>query len=214
MMTKKKIGNQIAYEFIKEKIISGEFVEGTPIKQDDIATLLHLSKIPVREALMRLEVEGFVNIIPNVGASVARFTLNDYLEILDIRVALECMALELAIPNMTEVLFKEAQNKLDCYEQTTTAEQRSLLNAEFHDCLYSASHRPRLLHMIASTNDHIAKVFRQRITQVAKHKRSCRQHQAILDACKEGDSKRAVKLLKQHILQTKEEIISRLNYLA
>ncbi|MBJ9955322.1 MULTISPECIES: GntR family transcriptional regulator [unclassified Acinetobacter] len=201
-------GNQKAYLAIKKLITDGDLPEGSPIRQEEIATSLGLSKIPVREALIRLESDGFIKFTPNVGATVAVFTVNDHLELLDIRLALECKALELAIPNMVQKDIENAQQILHQYAQAKTEQERSDLNMEFHHCIYAPSMRPRLLQMISSAQDQMGKILRKRISQAAGSKRSHVQHQEILDACANADLNKAVKLLKKHIEQTKKEVLA------
>jgi DNA-binding GntR family transcriptional regulator len=200
-------GNQKAYQAIKKLIIDGELVEGSPIRQDEIASSLGISKIPVREALIRLEADGFIKFTPNIGATVCVFTVDDYLEMLDIRLALECKALELALPNITHKDLDKAQNILNQYALAEDETQRSDLNMEFHQCIYAPSMRPRLLQMISAAQDQMGKILRHRVSQVTGSQRSHVQHQEILDACANGDINKSVKLLKKHIEQSKKEIL-------
>lgn len=200
-------GHQKAYQAIKKLIIDGELVEGSPIRQDEIASSLGISKIPVREALIRLEADGFIKFTPNVGATVSVFTVDDYLEMLDIRLALECKALELALPNMTHADIDKAQKILNQYALAQDETERSDLNMEFHQCIYAPSMRPRLLLMISAAQDQMGKILRHRVSQVAGSQRSHSQHQEILDVCASGDVNKAVKLLKKHIEQSKKEIL-------
>ena len=94
---------QTVYGELKRMILEGVLVEGEAVRQDDVAAQLGVSKIPVREALMRLQSEGLVRFIPNAGAVVATLTVDDYIEMLDMRMALECRALELAVPHFSSV---------------------------------------------------------------------------------------------------------------
>ena len=197
---------QGAYVEIKRRILEGELAEGSPIRQDDIAVTLGVSKIPVREALMRLQSEGLVKFIPNVGAMVATLTVMDYIEMLDMRLALECRALELAVPNMASTDIARAQELLSAYHSAMDNEEWSDLNAQFHDTLYAPADRPRLLATIQSVQEHMGRLLRLRVTMAAQHDRSHDEHVQILDACQRGDVKDAVRLLRKHIEQTQKEV--------
>ncbi|MGK0149638.1 GntR family transcriptional regulator [Pseudomonas putida] len=197
---------QRAYEEIKRRITEGVLAEGAPIRQDDIAEVIGVSKIPVREALSRLESEGLVVLTPNAGATVATLTVNDYIEMLDMRLALECRALELAVPNMASSDIAKARQLLGAYDQAMNQQDWSDLNMRFHDCLYAPANRPRLVSMIRSVQDHMGRMLRLRVSGVASHERSHQEHMQILDACEQGDCAAAVALLRQHIEKTQREV--------
>lgn len=197
---------QGAYVELKRMILDGELAEGSPIRQDEIAAQLGMSKIPVREALMRLQSEGLVRFTPNVGAMVATLTVMDYIEMLDMRLALECRALELAVPNMSSVDIARAHELLSAYHSAMTNQEWSDLNAEFHDTLYAPSDRPRLLATIRSVQEHMGRLLRLRVTMAAQHERAHNEHVKLLEACERGDAKEAVRLLRKHIEQTQREV--------
>src|SRR5436190_15995488 len=93
---------------LRRAIVDGEFESGSQLKQDELAERFGVSRIPVREALKQLAAEGLVTFHPNRGAVVSSLSLDDVLEMLEIRIALECRALRLAIPNMIDEDFDEA----------------------------------------------------------------------------------------------------------
>jgi len=208
MQTMKKTvtATQRAYEEIKRRIMEGGLAEGAPIRQDEIAQLMGVSKIPVREALMRLQSEGLVLITPNAGASVVKLTVSDYVEMLDMRMALECRALELAVPNMASSDIAKARQLLAAYDQAMTQQDWSDLNLRFHECLYAPADRPRLMNMIRSVQDLMGRLLRLRISMAAGHARSHEEHVRILDACEKGDTEQAVALLRKHIEQSQKEV--------
>lgn len=197
---------QGAYVELKRRILEGELPEGSPIRQDEVAAQLGVSKIPVREALMRLQSEGLVSFTPNVGAVVTTLTVVDYIEMLDMRLALECRALELAVPNMASVDFARARELLAAYHSAMTDQEWSDLNVQFHETLYEPANRPRLLGAIRSVQEHMGRRLRLRVTMAARHDRSHDEHVKILEACERGDVKDAVRLLRKHIEQSQREV--------
>ena len=118
----------LVYARLKEEIVSGRLAGGTALRQDEVARDCGVSKVPVREALRRLEVEGLVEFRPRRGAIVRQLSEADILELLDIRIALECRALELAVPNMVDSDFTLARDILDEYGAATSRERWSVLN--------------------------------------------------------------------------------------
>jgi DNA-binding GntR family transcriptional regulator len=197
---------QKAYTEIRRRIIDGALAEGTPIRQDEVAQAMGVSKIPVREALMRLQSEGLVTITPNAGAAVAVLTVADYVEMLDMRIALECRALELAVPNMAPSDLETAHKLLAAYDHAMTQQEWSDLNLRFHDCLYAPANRPRLMAMTRAVQDQMGRVLRLRVSMAAGHNRSHQEHILLLEACERGDAALAVSLLRKHIEQTQREV--------
>ncbi|RVU51023.1 GntR family transcriptional regulator [Pseudomonas syringae] len=197
---------QKAYIELKRRIMDGVLAEGAPIRQDEIAQAMGVSKIPVREALMRLQSEGLVTITPNAGASVAVLTVADYVEMLDMRIALESRALELAVPNMASSDFAKARQLLSAYDQAMSQQEWSDLNLRFHECLYAPADRPRLIAMTRAVQDQMGRILRLRVSMAAEHSRSHQEHVQLLEACERGDAALAVSLLRKHIEQTQREV--------
>lgn len=204
--SKKITAVQLAYDEIKRRITDGCLKEGAPIRQDEIAHAIGISKIPVREALSRLRSEGIVILTPNLGATVAVLEVTDYIEMLDMRIALECRALELAVPNMAISDLRKADRLLEEYDHAMKDNEWSDLNMKFHECLYAPANRPRLLKMINSVQDHMGRMLRLKVSEIAGHERSHNEHALIVKACKEGNTRLAVKILRQHIENTQKEI--------
>ena len=100
--------SEVISKYLRESIISGQFAEDEPIRQDDIARVFNVSKIPVREALKRLEAEGLVQFQRNKGAVVTRISEPELAQIFEVRVLLEVQAIRLAVPRMTQAQIDQA----------------------------------------------------------------------------------------------------------
>ncbi|WP_170388144.1 GntR family transcriptional regulator [Ruegeria atlantica] len=201
---------QPIYDELKKQILSGERAPGEPLRQDEIARQYGVSKIPVREALMKLEVDGFVLIRKNKGATVREVSATEILNIMDIRVALECKALELSIPNMIASDIELAGTILDDYSKHSDPEQWSDMNLRFHHALYEPCSNPLLLRMISDLQQRIGPQLRLLVTTVTGLERPQAEHAAILEACRVGDGGKAVELLRKHIETTKKETAAKL----
>jgi DNA-binding GntR family transcriptional regulator len=197
-----------AYEEIRRQILAGELLEGAPIRQDDIAAKIGVSKIPVREALMRLQSEGWVTLKRNAGAFVTPLTASDCIEMLDLRIALECRALELAVPNMAPSDLALAEHLLKRYEKADTPQSWSELNLAFHQTLYAPADRPRLVATAQAAQERMGRFLRMHLLAVNDHQRSYDEHVAIHQACAAGDTKNAVRLLRKHLEQTQREVMA------
>ena len=197
---------EAVYANLRRDILSGALKGGTPLRQDEVASIHGISKIPVREALRRLEMEGLVEFRPRRGAIVRQLSETDIFELLDIRIGLECRALELAIPKMVEADLTLARNILDEYAESSTPESWSELNLRFHLSLYEPCGNHQLLSMIHEVEQRMGAFMRLRVTQASGLERPHREHLRILDACLVGDSATAVGELHDHIETTQKEV--------
>ncbi|MGV2052416.1 GntR family transcriptional regulator [Agrobacterium sp. 22-209-1] len=195
---------ELVRDGLRTAIFSGELTEGTQLRQDQLAEQYGTSRIPVREALRQLEAEGLVRIEPNRGAVVTSLSLDDVLEMLDIRIALECHALRLAIPNTAEEDLDHAASILDAYNSDPDPGNWGMVNWSFHSTLYAPCHRPKLLQMIEANNGHVNRFVRMQVSLAAGKERPQREHETLLELCREGRIEAAVKLLETHIEQTQK----------
>lgn len=198
-------GARLVYGVLKKEILSGDIPGDTPLRQDDIATRFGMSKIPVREALRLLEADGIVAFRPRRGAIVVKLTAEDLDEIHDIRLALECRALELAIPNMVNADLLSARKILDQYSAEQQVERWSDLNIRFHMALYEPCGRPRLLSMIHDQQAKAGLFTRLLVTMATGLERPHAEHMEILEHCINNDIPAAVATLRQHIQTTQKE---------
>ncbi|UCF22637.1 MAG: GntR family transcriptional regulator, partial [Ralstonia sp.] len=87
---------ELAYSEIKRRIMSCEFRPGEPLNEAQLSALLGLGRTPVHQALHRLEVEGLVSILPRKGVLVTPLSLNDVLDMIEVRATNEILCVTLA----------------------------------------------------------------------------------------------------------------------
>jgi DNA-binding GntR family transcriptional regulator len=202
--------SDIIAKHIREAIVTGDMDEGEPIRQDDIAKLFDVSKIPVREALKRLEAEGLVEFQRNRGAVVTSVTEPEIAEIFEVRAMLEANALKLSILKMTDRTFERAESYCDEFARETDVARWAELNWQFHSCLYEDADRPFLLNLIRSVNDRIERYLRIQLTLSGGTGVDDREHRQILAACRRRDVALASDLLVSHITKACESLLSNL----
>ena len=198
---------EYAYGEIREAIVSGRYRLGSRLDQNAIALELRISTIPVREALRRLEAAGLVVISPRRGASVASISTDEMVEIYRIREVLDALAIEEAVPRLTEVQLADVERTLLELEETTAQhdiERTVALNREFHGRLYSAAGMPRLVEMIGNLVDRYRIYNNVYIPRHSEH--STREHREIFEACRARDVARAVDLTRAHIRGACEQL--------
>ena len=193
---------------LRQAIFDGAFTAGEQLRQDDLAARFGTSRIPVREALRQLEAEGLVTLVANKGAVVTSLSLEEVLELQDIRIGLECRALKLAIPNMAVEDFEHLDDILRSYDGEALPVRWSERNESFHLALYDPCQRPRLLAMIRTTWRQIGRFSRTQGSLAAGKDRPMQGHRELLKACRARDVSRAVALLEEHILETQKSLVA------
>lgn len=148
-----KTHTQRVSAILRERIISGDIPSGTPLRQDALARELHVSRIPVREALLVLESQGLVTFEPHKGAVAGKLSLTQLQELFELRSLLESHLLAHAIAQFdTETLIKAEmlleQGEHACGEMVTLA-QFQALEQGFYDVLYREADQPMTLDMVS-----------------------------------------------------------------
>ncbi|SDR24352.1 transcriptional regulator, GntR family [Rhizobiales bacterium GAS191] len=195
-------------DLLRRAILDGEFSSGEQLRQEELADRFGTSRIPVREALRQLEAEGLVNLHPNRGAVVSALSLDDVLEMLEIRIALECRALRLAVPNMVDSDFDAATKILKTYDKEPRPQKWGEMNWRFHDTLYAPCNRLKLLAMIEANYGHVSRFIRTQVSLASGKEGPQREHYQILETCQRGDADRAAKLLEEHIVHTQKSLMA------
>lgn len=194
---------------LREHIIDGLLPPGMQIPQELLAEQFGVSRVPVREALRQLEAEGLVRSELNRGAFVASRSIDEVIEMLDIRIGLEVRALKLALPNLDRKKLQEAQKILKRYDRSTTPQEWRDLNLAFHMCLYRPCNRPRLVKMIEDVMLGTDRFLRTHISATVGREGPQSDHRRLLALCAEGQAAAALRLLEAHIERTKAALMQR-----
>jgi DNA-binding GntR family transcriptional regulator len=140
-----------AYNVIRHGIVGGEFAPGSRLVIEQIARDIDTSVVPVREAIRRLEAEGFVVYTRNVGATVASIDLDHYPETIEAVAVLEGAAIGLAAPHISARDIKKARSLNATLRRSLQAidpHQFSEINHQFHETLYRRCPNRRVLDML------------------------------------------------------------------
>jgi DNA-binding GntR family transcriptional regulator len=178
---------EVIIDRLRNAILRGDLRPGQKLDQNELAVALKVSRSPIREALRTLSAEGLVEVIPHRGAIVAELSADELEEILTLRGVLEGMAARLAVPKMTDEQIKTLGILLDKINHTTDPDQWVELNHHFHQTIYQAANRPRLLSLIVNLRNTITPYMRQYIASSEHIRNVALSHQTIYDACVKRD---------------------------
>ncbi len=195
------------YRSLRERILKGELKSGSQIKIGAVADEFGVSIIPVREALRMLEADHLVEIIPRRSPVVSGLAPEEVLEIGQIRLALEPVALAAAIPHMSKKTIQDAGAVLERYGQSTDPWQQVELNRRFHLTLYEPCGMPRLLRLISDQYDGMTRCAQVMVIRSTKDiDKSLSEHKAILRACKAKNADVALSKLRVHLESSIERL--------
>lgn len=199
------------YLSIKEAILTCELAPGERISIGRLLPEIGFSPTPIREALLKLEQEGFVSRLQKGGFIVSRFTKKDIGEIFEIRNLLECYAVGLAMDHIQPKDIKWLEKNVEESKQYVVKNKLakvSALNTEFHDYLNRLSMNDRLLFLINEMKDRIY-LYRSAILRVPdKAGISIDHHEKMIQAIKKKDVETLKKWTQEHIKIGKEVIFA------
>ncbi|MBA8906930.1 MULTISPECIES: GntR family transcriptional regulator [Aminobacter] len=190
----------IVYEALRKAIIEGDLAEGENLRQDQIALMFNTSRIPVREALSRLEQNGLITTQRYKGAVVAGLSIEEIEEIFEFRALIEAEVIRLAVPKLTGKTLDAARRHCQAFDSEANSAMWGEINRNFHYSLYEAARRPYYLQIVRASLDRIDRYLRAQLTLTNGMSRARREHKGILDACIAGDADKAAELTRDHIL--------------
>ncbi len=208
-ITRKSLPDTIADD-LRERILSGELAEGSPIRQETLAAEYDVSRMPIREALKRLDAEGLVQLTANKGATVTQHSLRDIAEIFDLRALIEVELFRIAIPNMTPQDIEACTQILNRMEASYDADAVATwgaLNSEYHTALYAPARRPLSQDVLQPLNQQSDRYVRMHLSVTKDIARAKEEHRELLALASQKHVEAACTLLRTHIRHAKEDIL-------
>ncbi len=206
---------ELVREHIREAILCGAYPSGEPLRQEEIARRLGVSRVPVREALKRLESEGLVVLRPRRGYAVASLDPDEIEEIFEIRMILEERAGYLATLERApaDIAALEALlRRMDGLAADTPSNIAlwAALNRAFHARLFEPSGRKHLARMAGVLRDSVERYVRVDAGMGGRLGEAQAEHRAIMEAFRAGDARRVGRLSRDHCLHTCRSLIASL----
>lgn len=205
---------QAAHEQLRRMILAGGFEAGHPLRQEDLAQRLGLSRVPIREALNRLATEGLVELKPRRGFYVVALDGADIEDIFDMRALLEARAGKLATELRTAsdaAAVDELVVKLDeAVERQVEFSRYAALNLRFHERLFQSCGRKHLQLQISQLRNAVGPAIRMLAAEEGELRRAQSEHRDIARQFRAGDADEVAGLCAQHCAYTARALIARL----
>jgi DNA-binding GntR family transcriptional regulator len=213
----RQFGNlaEVVYAHLQASIFNGTLQAGQPIRQEDIAFQLGISRVPVREALKWLESQGMAVFRPRCGYTVADLDIDDVRDIFDIRLMLEERGGYVAAERRTDDDIAEVKATLLEMDDLSTPTQDNInrfsdANRRFHKRLFAASKRKHLCDTLDLFRDQVERLVRIDALTPGRLVEAQEEHHDIFVAFEEGDSWRLSKLCAAHCEHTRDRLIASL----
>ena len=205
----------VVFNTLRRAILRGELKPGERLMEIQLANKLGVSRTPIREAIRKLELEGLVLMVPRKGAEVAEITEKNLRDVLEVRCALEELAVQLACdridPERMQQLLDAAAHIRDILG---TADITELGEADeaFHDVIFQATDNRRLIQLLNNLRE---QMYRYRIEYLKKkecYPQLLEEHAAIIQAIREHDKAKATEITVQHINNQVDTVVDTLRH--
>lgn len=192
----------VVFNTLRQAILRGELKPGERLMEIKLANKLGVSRTPIREAIRKLELEGLVVMIPRKGAIVGEITEKSLRDVLEVRKALEELAVGLACDRIQPQGLKELKEAaaefkkaLKCNDVTTFAEA----DVKFHDIIYHATDNQRLIQLLYNLREQMYRYRVEYLKRKEVHEVLLEEHDEIIAAIEKGDKTKATLMMCRHI---------------
>ena len=192
----------VVFNTLRQAILRGELKPGERLMEIQLANKLGVSRTPIREAIRKLELEGLVLMIPRKGAEVADITEKSLRDVLEVREALEELAVRLACDKIKEEEIEELKKAaqefketLDCEDVTRFAEA----DVKFHDIIYRTTDNERLIQLLYNLREQMYRYRVEYLKREDAHETLLAEHERIIETIEKRDKEEAMKAVSRHI---------------
>ena len=199
----------VVFQTLRQAILKGELKPGERLMEIQLANKLGVSRTPIREAIRKLELEGLVLMIPRRGAEVAEITEKSLRDVLEVRSALEDLAVELACERINEeqitalkVAAEEFEQALQGGELTAYAEA----DVKFHDIIYHATENQRLVQLLYNLREQMYRYRVEYLKRTEVHQTLLKEHRYIIECIEKHDKEAAKKAIRTHVDNQVEKV--------
>ncbi|GAB7386371.1 GntR family transcriptional regulator [Bacillaceae bacterium] len=199
------------YAYLKNAILEGTYKAGDRLVERELAEKLNISRTPIREALLKLESQGFVRTLPRKGVVVAEISHEEILEIFTILSALEVLAVKLAAQKMDQQTMEKLDEAIEKIDRVLKGEldvDIMQFHLEINETLYKAAKSPKLYELLIGLMDYIRAFAHLGYETPGRMRRSMEEHRDIMLAVKNREAEMAEYLTRIHIENSKKAFIN------
>jgi len=205
------LARSVIEETLRNAILDGRLPCGTAMRQQELASLFGVSRMPVREALRQLEAQSLLHVVTHKGAVVAPLIEDNSAETYQLRMLLESEALRLSIPLLTDADIAEADAFIRALEQEENYAEMGRLNRLFHMALYGKAPNQRLLKLVEHGLNEEERFLRFNLQAMGLGQITQDDHRELLNLVAQKKVEESVLTLRNHLMRGMEVITTYLN---
>jgi DNA-binding GntR family transcriptional regulator len=196
----------LVLDALRQRILSGQLRPGEPLRQEALADELGVSRIPVREAIRRLEAEGLVAVHAHRGAYVCGVSASDVIETFELRLQIEPWLFGEAIRNGGGARLQAARAALEDTQQADAAGW-GRANWRLHEALYLPAGRDLAMTVLRQLHDRGDRYLRFQVVNLPLRQQAYGEHLSLIEHAEKGDIAGAVERLRSHIQVALEQVV-------
>ena len=205
----------VVFNTLRRAILRGELKPGERLMEIQLANKLGVSRTPIREAIRKLELEGLVLMIPRKGAEVAEITEKNLRDVLEVRCALEELAVQLACDRMDEEGIKKLKEAAEKFREVLDSDditQIAQADVLFHDIIYTATDNDRLIQLLNNLREQMYRYRIEYLKKIECYPQLLEEHQAVIDAIAGKDKQKATEITGRHISNQVDTVVDTLRH--
>jgi DNA-binding GntR family transcriptional regulator len=202
------------YKELKKQIISLEQKPGAIIREKEIMEAFNVSRTPVREALMRLEVDGLVRIIPNAGTFVEEISFQKLRDVFEVRAHLVRLAGKLAATRISNEEIIEIRRVIEDMKLTKDTRTLMKLDTEIHNIIRKATRNELLMKTLSGLHDQAVRIWNSVGTESGYWEKLYLEFEDIVASLEQHDEESAARLLEEHANVFSEQLKNQLTFSA
>ncbi len=204
-------GNEI-YQKLKNQIILLEYQPGATMREKELMAAYGVSRTPIREALMRLEMDGLVRIVPNMGTFVEDVSFQHLKDIFETRAHLVRLAGKLAAARITDEELAEIRVRIDRMKLENDKKSLIKLDGEIHKIINRSTKNKVLIKMLGTLHDQAVRIWAFSGAEGDYWDDLEKEFEEILAALEQHDEEMTAELLEKHTKGFVEHVRSQLSF--
>ncbi|MCR4691637.1 MAG: GntR family transcriptional regulator [Lachnospiraceae bacterium] len=205
----------VVFKKLRAEILLGKLKPGERLMEIHLAQRLGVSRTPIREAIRKLELEGLVTMIPRRGAEVAQISEKNLKDVLEVRLALETLAVRLACQRMDQQALGELRQACDHFAKVTANKDMAEItraDVALHDVIIRSTGNRKLEQMISNLSEQMYRYRFEYIKETSYHTLLIEEHERIYESIAKRDPDMAEKEITNHIENQLQTIMEHLNF--
>lgn len=204
----------VVFNTLRQEILTGKLKPGEHLREITLANKIGVSRTPVREAIRMLELEGLVKMMPRKGAQVADISQKELTDVLEVRNALEQLAIELACQRITpEQIEQLKENVVEFKAATRSGDVTRLaqIDVDFHDIIFSATDNRRLIQMLNNLREQMYRFRFEYLKDSEVYEGLIEEHIQVIKNLEERDIQAARENISYHIYRQVSTVSKRID---